>query len=82
MLHYAAQKGDMQAIRLLVENGADKTKIDQYSFNAYGLALREEQITASMYLLTTPSFTNFDVFQGAGTFGSLLHLTVTKILVE
>ena len=28
MLHYAAQKGDMYAVQLLVEAGADKTKVD------------------------------------------------------
>ena len=32
-----------------------------------------------MYLLTTPSYTYFDVYRGAGTFGSLLHLAVTKM---
>lgn len=30
MLHYAAQKGDMNVIKALVEKGADKTKVDQY----------------------------------------------------
>lgn len=79
MLHYAAQKGDLSAIRALMEKSADKTKIDQYSFNVYGLALREEHFSAAMYLLTTPSFAYFDVYQGAGTFGSLLHLAVTKL---
>ena len=32
-----------------------------------------------MYILRTPSFVYFDVYQGGGTFGSLLHLAVTKM---
>lgn len=82
MLHYAAQKGDMNVVQCLIEKGVDKTKIDQYCFNAYGLALREEHFAVAMYLLTTPSFAYFDVYRGAGTFGSLLHLAVTKMQAD
>ena len=82
MLHYASQKGDMNVIRALIEKGADKTKLDQYQFNPYGLALREEHFAAAMYLLRTPSFAYFDVYSGAGTFGSLLHLAVTKLQAD
>lgn len=82
MLHYAAQKGDLKVVQALIEAGADKTKVDQYSFNPYGLALREESYSVAMYLLQMPSFVYFDVFRGAGTFGSLLHLAVTKLQPE
>ena len=44
MLHYAAQKGQLVAVKNLIEKGADKTIVDQYNFNAYGLALREDNI--------------------------------------
>ena len=69
----------MNVITQLIEKGIDKTKIDQYQFNAYGLTLREEHFQAAFVLLTAPSFAYFDVFKGAGTFGSLLHLAVTKL---
>ena len=78
MLHYAAQKGDLNVVKALIEAGSDKTVIDQYKFNAYGLALREEQFEVAMHLLCTPSFVFFDAYQGSGTFGSLLHLAVSK----
>ena len=79
MLHYAAQKGDLAVVQALIEQGANKAKVDQYSFNPYGMALREEHFSVAMYLLTTPNFSYFDVYRGAGTFGSLLHLAVTKL---
>lgn len=44
--------------------------------------MREENYFVAMYLLRTPSFAYFDVFRGAGTFGSLLHLAVTKLQLE
>ena len=62
MLHYAAQKGDMNVVRQLIEKGIDKTVIDVYEFNAYGLALREEHFNVAFYLLTAPSFAYFDVY--------------------
>ena len=79
MLHYAAQKGDLSAIRALMEKSADKTKIDQYSFNMYDLALREENFYAAMCLLKTPSFAYFNFYQVASNFAALLHLAFTKL---
>lgn len=79
MLHYAASKGDLTIVKCLIHQGAEKNKIDQYKFNAYGLAMREEHFGVAMYLLTMPSFTYFDSYKGAGTFGSLLHMAVAKM---
>lgn len=82
MLHYAASKGDLTVVKALISENADKNKIDQYKFNAYGLAMREEHFQVGLHLLEMPSFTFFDPFKGSGTFGSLLHLAVAKLQVE
>ena len=82
MLHYAASKGDLTVVKALIAENADKNKIDQYKFNAYGLAMREEHFQVGLHLLEMPSFTFYDPFKGSGTFGSLLHLAVAKLQVE
>jgi hypothetical protein len=48
------------AVKNLIEKGADKTVVDQYNFNAYGLALREDNIQLADYLLSFPNFAYFD----------------------
>jgi len=42
MLHQAASRGDLQIVNILLKAGADSKIEDNYKFNAYGLAMREE----------------------------------------
>ncbi len=42
LLHTAAQRGDVQKVKMLLQKGVDPLIEDKYKFGAYGLALREE----------------------------------------
>jgi len=83
MLHYIASKGETNVIKLmLAEDGIELSICDRYKFNAYGLAMREEHFEAAYMILKQPSFCFRDVKQGAGTFGSLMHLAVAKLMPD
>jgi ankyrin repeat protein len=43
MLHQAASKGATHIVSNLLQNGASTHLVDKYGFNAYGLAMREDQ---------------------------------------
>ena len=74
MLHYSASRGDNFIVNLLLEAGACTKLIDRYQFSPYGLAVREDNFdTALLILQKEPQI------KGAGTFGSLLNLAVTKL---
>jgi ankyrin repeat protein len=75
LLHTAAQRGDVHKVKLLLQNNASTLVEDKYRFGAYGLALREDQYECAWAILTEAESGQ----KGAGTFGSLLHLAVTKL---
>ena len=51
MLHQAASKGAMNIVENLLASGADAQIIDKYGFNAYGLAMREDQFSTAFIIL-------------------------------
>lgn len=77
MMHQAASHDDTQVCKQLLKKGANANIQDQYNFTPYGLALREEKFEVAKYLLEVcpPA----SVKQGAGTFGTLLHLATAKL---
>lgn len=81
MLHQAACKGDQHIVdTLIVKLGADSSVEDNYKFSPYGLAMREEQFDTAYSMLCKPTFL-FKI-SGAGTFGTQLHLAVSKLQVN
>ena len=56
MLHQAASKGAIHIVENLLANGANPHLVDKYGFNAYGLAMREDQFATSFLILKSPSF--------------------------
>jgi len=82
MLHYAALNGDLHVTKELLANGADKTLVDKYDFNPYGYAMRQDYFRVAMQILLHKRFAYGDAAIGSGTFGSHLHLAVTKKQIE
>lgn len=78
MLHQAALKGDPVIVKELLANGADKTIVDKYDFDAYGYAMREDHFKVGLQILTHKR-QKLDFTRGSGTFGSHLHLAVAKL---
>ncbi len=77
MLHRAASHGNNALVNELLDAGANPQIIDGYQFSAYGLAMREEFYDTALIILK-------QVYQseGAGTYGTCLHLAVAKLQVE